>query len=49
MDWTQLIGSVGFPIALSVYLIITMNKTLGEVRDTLLKLTALIENLNKKF
>jgi hypothetical protein len=49
MDWTQLIGSVGFPIAITVYLIFTVNKTLQELRDTVLKLTTLIENLNKKF
>jgi len=47
-DWTQIICSVGFPIAMAVYLIVVFNKTLNELRDAVLKLTTLIETMIKK-
>lgn len=33
--WAQIVATVGFPIAITAYLIIRVDKTLGELRDTI--------------
>ncbi len=41
----QLIGNVGFPIAVAVYLLIRFEKRLEELRDAVLDLKVAIEKL----
>lgn len=40
-----LIGSLGFPIVSAVYLMTTMNKTLSELRDSMIHNNAVMEDL----
>lgn len=40
-----LIGSLGFPIVSSIYLMTTMNKTLSELRDSMIHNNAVMEDL----
>lgn len=47
-DITTLIGSVGFPIAMCVYMTVTFNKTLERLDDRILALSTRIDTLIDK-
>jgi len=44
----QLVSSVGFPIVMCAYLMLSTNKTLEEMRDTVSKLCDKIDTLTAK-
>lgn len=41
----QLIGSLGFPIAMCVYMTVSLNKTLASLDDRLLSLSVRVDTL----
>lgn len=41
----QLIGSLGFPIAMCVYMTVVLNKTLASLDDRLLSLSVRVDTL----
>jgi hypothetical protein len=43
-EWTGLIGSVGFPIAVTMFLLIERGKTLKELTGAINNLTLLIQS-----
>lgn len=47
-DITTLIGSVGFPIAMCIYMTVTFNKTLERLDDRILALSTRIDTLIDK-
>lgn len=47
-DLVNFISSVGFPIVMCVYLTVTVNKTLEDVRNTLSANTLVIKELSNK-
>ena len=42
-----LISNVGFPIAIATYVIVVLNKTLGEINQVLTKLVEKMENIEQ--
>ena len=42
-----IIGSLGFPIAMCIYMTVTFNKTLEKLDDRILSLTVMVETLIK--
>ena len=43
--WTQIIASVGFPVAISIYLLVYMQSELRKLTETILKLTEKIDKI----
>ena len=43
--WTQIIASVGFPVAISIYLLVYMQSELRQLTETILKLTEKIDKI----
>lgn len=43
--WTQIIASVGFPVAVSIYLLIYIQSELKKLTETILKLTEKIDKI----
>jgi len=43
--FVQLIGSLGFPIAMCVYMTVSLNKTLASLDDRLLSLSVRVDTL----
>lgn len=48
MDIINFINTVGFPIFVAVYFLIRLDNTLKEISNSLLNLTKILENYNKK-
>jgi hypothetical protein len=45
-DISHLISDIGFPIAVSCYLLYRMEKTVGELRDVIEKLCSMLDKKN---
>lgn len=43
--WTQIIASVGFPVAISIYLLVYMQSELRKLTETILRLTEKIDKI----
>ena len=44
-DLINMIGNVGFPIAVSVYCLVTLNKTVNGLKDTISNNTVVMQKL----
>lgn len=47
-DFCRVIGSLGFPIAISVYLLLHFQKTIDSLKDVIRKNTEVINDLKDK-
>lgn len=47
-DFISLIGSVGFPIAVTAYTLITLNTTVKSMTESMNKLTSLVQRVLDK-
>lgn len=50
MEWItpEMIGSVGFPVAVASYLLVRMEKVIGNLTDMVRENTALVRSLTEK-
>ena len=48
MDLVNLIGNLGFPIAVTAYCLITLNKTVSSLKDTVSNNTLVMEKFLDK-
>lgn len=47
-EFVQIIGNFGFPVALAIYLLVRFEKRIDKLRDSIDKLSNIINDLNKR-